>query len=246
MAAASSYHRISDIQFKEGLTLIEELCPQRKDKVLDIGCGTGRLSQVLAERVGPEGGVVGIDPDEGRIEVATQEKGTGESSLIFIAADDQSFPDDQYDIVFCSNVIHWIKDKERVFDRVYKNLRPGGKFGLIAMHDFSEHDDLAMEVIKLGSSQEVLDKLKSSIYYEPLEYYKKLAADYNFDITHEAVTDATYPFAGIDEFIEFLYGTLQGQFDKDSPSLEEMKKRYKPGDIINWPSPYLTLVLTKS
>lgn len=243
--AASSYHKISDIQFKEGLTLIEELTPQIKDKVLDIGCGTGRLSQVLGERVGPEGVVVGVDPDKDRIKVAIEEKESGKTNLIFVVADDQSFPEDQYDMVFCSNVIHWIKDKEKVFDRVYKNLRPGGKFGFIAMHNSEEQDELAMEVIKLGSSQEVLDKLKGSLYYEPLEYYKKLAADYNFEITHEAVNEASYPFEGIDEFIEFLYGTLQGQFDKTSSNLEEIRKRYRPGDIINWPSPYLTLILTK-
>ncbi|XP_019849490.1 PREDICTED: uncharacterized protein LOC109580592 [Amphimedon queenslandica] len=243
--AASSYHSLSDIQFKEGLTLIEELSPQEKDKVLDLGCGTGRLTQVLAERVGPEGLVVGIDPDEERIKVAIEEKGHGRSNLIFVVADDQSFPEDQYDMVFCSNVIHWIKEKERVFERVYKNLRPGGRFGFIAMHNFKEHDDLATEVIKLGSSQEVLDKLKSSFYYEPLEYYKKLAADYNFEIRHEVINEASYQFAGIDEFIEFLYGTLQGQFDKSSKNLKEIRKRYRPGDIINWPSPYLTLILTK-
>ena len=245
--AATAYHEISDIQYAEGLSLLEELCPNRKDKVLDIGCGTGRLTMTIAERIGPEGKVVGIDPDEERIKVAMDEKSaTSAKNIEFLVADDQSFPEAQYDIAFCSNVIHWIKDKERMFDRVYKNLKIGGKFGIATEHDFTfERHALDLEVIELASSPQVFQAVKSMAYFEPLEYYKKLASDYCFEITHEEVRDTTYTFPSIDSFIEFLYGTLQGKFDKSHPALDDIKKRYKPGEPINWYSPSLTLILTK-
>ena len=42
------------------------------DVILDLGCGTGELSAYLAEPVGPEGKVMGVDPDKERIEMARQ------------------------------------------------------------------------------------------------------------------------------------------------------------------------------
>ena len=49
---------------------IKLLAPEKGDKVLDLGCGTGYLSKVLADLVGPEGQVVAIDPDTERLKVA--------------------------------------------------------------------------------------------------------------------------------------------------------------------------------
>ena len=57
-------------QAANGVDLIDKLSLKRGSVVLDLGCGTGHLSSVLAERVGPLGSVVGVDPDEKRLEIA--------------------------------------------------------------------------------------------------------------------------------------------------------------------------------
>ena len=44
--------------------------------MLDLGCGTGYLASVLAQRVGPEGKVTGVDPDRERIRLAQEQYGT--------------------------------------------------------------------------------------------------------------------------------------------------------------------------
>ena len=59
--------------------------------MLDLGCGTRNLSRVLAERVGPEGKVTGVDPDRERIQIAQEQYGN-DSNLNFLVGSDEDFP----------------------------------------------------------------------------------------------------------------------------------------------------------
>ena len=93
-------------------------------------CGTGLLTKALGagERVGPGGKVVGVDPDKARIQLAREKHGS--SNVVFLEGSTDDFPEDQYDFVYCNFVFHWVQDKEAAFRNVYKNLKPGGRFGL--------------------------------------------------------------------------------------------------------------------
>ena len=53
-----------------GQVFIDKLSLRKGSVVLDLGCGTGYFSSILAERVGPQGRVIGVDPDENRLKVA--------------------------------------------------------------------------------------------------------------------------------------------------------------------------------
>ena len=58
-------------QFTDGYSLMTDLLkPQPGEVVLDLGCGTGRLTAELASRVGTTGKVLGVDPNESKIAVA--------------------------------------------------------------------------------------------------------------------------------------------------------------------------------
>src|SRR6185436_17144255 len=72
---AETYDRASDLQFESGKRLVERLGLEEGARVLDVGCGTGRLARWMAERLGPRGSVVGIDPLEHRISVARSHAG---------------------------------------------------------------------------------------------------------------------------------------------------------------------------
>ncbi len=132
---AETYDRVSDSQFESGKSLVERLGVQGGERFLDIGCGTGRLTRWIAERVGPGGTAVGIDPLVERIAIA-RARSSGIAALSFDvgqAEDLSAFPDESFDAVCLSAVFHWVKDKPRAIREIRRVLRPGGRLGLTTL-----------------------------------------------------------------------------------------------------------------
>ena len=84
------------------------------------------LSSVLAQRLGPKGMVVAVDPDKESVKAARSEHSG--SNVVFLEGCSKAIPPDQYDIVYSNYVLQWIHDKESAFRQVHKNLRTGGVF----------------------------------------------------------------------------------------------------------------------
>jgi arsenite methyltransferase len=126
---AETYDRISDFQFENGKRLAEHLNLVAGDRVLDVGCGTGRLARWIAERVSPTGSVVGIDPLAERIAVANARAG-GITFAVGQAEDLDAFASESFDAVSMSAVFHWVSDKPRALAEIRRVLRPGGRLGV--------------------------------------------------------------------------------------------------------------------
>ena len=123
---AANYEGGSLMQRDIGIKIIKDVVIREGSTILDLRCGTGCLTKMLSECVGPQGMVVAVDPDGERLAIARVRYPS--NNIEYIQADDQSFPAGEYDIIFSNLVIHWIDDKKAVFNRVYANLRPGGCF----------------------------------------------------------------------------------------------------------------------
>src|SRR5215472_4498318 len=109
---AEAYDRLSDRQLEGGKRLVERLGIEQGARVLDIGCGTGRLAQCIAERVGPKGSVAGVDPLEQRIAIA-RARGGAVRYEVGQAEDLGAFVDASFDVVCMSAVFHWVSDKPK-------------------------------------------------------------------------------------------------------------------------------------
>lgn len=103
-----------------GESLIEWLAPRADERVLDIGCGDGRLTAKLVER-GCE--VVGIDSSPEQIAAA---RDAGLDAHV-IDARDLPFKC-EFDAAFSNAALHWVKEAGAVATSVYRALKPGGRF----------------------------------------------------------------------------------------------------------------------
>jgi arsenite methyltransferase len=129
---AETYDRLSDHQLAGGKVLVERMEIKPGASVLDVGCGTGRLTRWIAERLGEGGRVTGIDPLPERIGIAR----ANAPSLDFEvgqAEDLGAFPDESFDAVCMSAVFHWVADKPKALREVRRVLRPGGGLGVTTL-----------------------------------------------------------------------------------------------------------------
>ncbi|MBV7257767.1 methyltransferase domain-containing protein [Pacificimonas sp. WHA3] len=103
-----------------GNAALELLAPRAGERILDLGCGDG----VLTEKIVAAGADVrGVDFDEGMVAAARARGITAD------VADGQALAfDAEYDAVFSNAALHWMPDHDAVFSGVAKALKPGGRF----------------------------------------------------------------------------------------------------------------------
>jgi arsenite methyltransferase len=138
---AQKYELLSDKQFEHGKLLIADLALQPRERVLDVGSGTGRLAVYAAELVGTDGSVVGVDPLPLRIEIA-ERKSRAIPNLHFAVAsaeDLSRFPDDHFDAVYLNSVFHWLADKRTALREIARVLKRGGRLALTAASKEQPH-----------------------------------------------------------------------------------------------------------
>jgi ubiquinone/menaquinone biosynthesis C-methylase UbiE len=104
---------------------------QAGDRVLDVGCGTGVVTRLAAERVGPSGSVVGLDVNPAMLEVAASATPT-EAAIEWRAASAEAIPfaDGSFDAVLCGLSLQFVKDREEALCEMSRVLVPGGRLAL--------------------------------------------------------------------------------------------------------------------
>ena len=121
---AEVYHRVSDIQFGWAMEVLDRLSLNGDELVLDAGCGSGRVTQALADRL-PRGRIIAVDASSEMVEKAKQVLGPRADvravDLVRLEIEEQ------VDLVFSNAVFHWIADHDELFGRLHGALAPGGR-----------------------------------------------------------------------------------------------------------------------
>ena len=119
---ATTYDESHSFVFEYGEDVVSVLQPVDGERILDLGCGTGHLTNSIAE-AGAE--VVGLDAAEEMIRTAR----TRYPACQFVRADAREFEfEEPFDAVFSNATLHWIHEQDRVLDSVAGALKPGGRF----------------------------------------------------------------------------------------------------------------------
>ena len=124
---AENYDRLADPQEGWGREVLERLELAGDETVLDAGCGSGRVTRLLLDRL-PDGRVIGVDGSPSMIETAREQLAGFGDRVELVVSDllDLVVPS-PVDAVFSNATFHWILDHQRLFSRLYEALRPGGR-----------------------------------------------------------------------------------------------------------------------
>lgn len=96
------------------------------EAVVDAGCGTGRVTELLLRHL-PEGQVLAVDASGAMVEAA-RERFAGDSRVRVERQDLLRLEvEEPVDVIFSTATFHWIKDHERLFGRLARALKPGGR-----------------------------------------------------------------------------------------------------------------------
>jgi trans-aconitate 2-methyltransferase len=121
---AVGYDRVSHVQEEWSRAVIDRLELNGDETVLDAGCGSGRVTSLLLERL-PRGRVIGVDASPSMIEEARRTLGD-RAELIVSDLLELELPE-PVDAVFSNAAFHWILDHRLLFKRLHAALRAGGR-----------------------------------------------------------------------------------------------------------------------
>ena len=124
---AQSYHRVANPHVNWGGPVLDRLPLAGNETVIDAGCGTGRLTELLLERL-PEGRVIALDQSQNMLDEAEAYlRPKFGDRVSFRRADLMELDlENAADAIFSTATFHWIPDHERLFAALYRALRPGG------------------------------------------------------------------------------------------------------------------------
>lgn len=125
---AAAYHKVSGPQTSWGQKVLNRLEVTGTEHAIDAGCGSGRLTGELVERI-PGGQLVAIDRSWNMLMTARANlRPLFGERVKFVQV---SLPDLPFvgwaDLVFSTATFHWIKDHEALFAGIFRALRPGGR-----------------------------------------------------------------------------------------------------------------------
>lgn len=178
--------------------LVKLLSPKAGERILDLGCGTGHLTQEIAS-CGAE--VLGIDSAETMILQAQ----TNYHKLNFAVVDAINLDfEAEFDAVFSNAVLHWIKQPEKVITGVWKSLKPGGRF--VAEFGGKGNIDLIQAALKQAICKEdsAIEEVLNPNYFPSIAEYGSLLEKQGFELTFATLFNRPTPLDGEQGIINWL------------------------------------------
>ena len=124
---ARTYDRVADPMTRWGAAVLDRLPLDGNERVLDAGCGSGRVTELLAERL-PHGTIVALDGSAAMVDAARARLERFGSQVEYVVADlREPLPIAPVDAILSTATFHWILDHDRLFANLAAVLRPGGR-----------------------------------------------------------------------------------------------------------------------
>jgi trans-aconitate 2-methyltransferase len=123
---AASYDQISAPQQEWGAAVVERLALRGGETVLDAGAGTGRVTDMVLERL-PRGHVIAVDGSPSMCDTARERLPADRTTVICSDLLELALPE-PVDAIVSTATFHWIRDHDALFARMRAAVREGGQF----------------------------------------------------------------------------------------------------------------------
>jgi trans-aconitate 2-methyltransferase len=195
----AQYHKVKAQRAAPFFDLIALIRRQlSRVRAIDLGCGTGELTAVLAERLDAD--VLGVDSSAKMLSTAAEHAGL---HVRFVERDIAAVDDYRgYDLVFSNAALHWVPDHERLLPKILDALAPGAQIAVQMPNNFGHPSHrIAAELAQehgLGAA---------SRYVLPLERYAEILHAHGF--TDQICFEKIYGHAldRTDDVVEWTKGT---------------------------------------
>lgn len=203
---ARAYTRLGEPQLRWAMALLEQLDLTGDETVIDAGCGSGRVTALLLDRL-PRGRVIAIDVSAAMLEQARAALGDAGGRIEYVHGDLVSSTIERVaDVVFSAAVFHWIPDHRALFRCLFAALVPGGRLHAQCggVGNLSRILDRADDVARRHAFASSLAGFARTTTFATPEDTASRLVDTGFAEVRAWLTPAPTPFADRTTYAEFI------------------------------------------
>jgi trans-aconitate 2-methyltransferase len=229
---AAEYEKLSAPQTRWGAGVLGRLELGGDEAAIDAGCGTGRVTELLLQKL-PEGSVLAVDRSRAMVEAAGR-RFAGDPRVRVERQDLLDLEvEERVDVIFSTAAFHWIKDHDRLFERLARAIKPNGR--LVAQcggeGNISRATQAVGETVRQERFRGYFEGWEDDKYYaDPQTTARRLEAA-GFEEVETWLHDEVAAFDSVDELARFLGVVVLGGHlerlpeEKRDPFVAEVAER---------------------
>ncbi len=208
---AGDYNQQSSLQKAMAEEQLGRLTLQGAERILDVGCGDGKITAAIAARV-PFGSVLGVDPSRDMIAFASSHFGPPDHANIrFDVVDVRQLPyRNEFDLIVSFNALHWVPEQDAAIGSIRTAMRPGAQALLrfVSQGQRKCLEDVIEEVRHHDSWSQYFADFRKPYKHFTAEEYRALAEKSGLQVVRLSIEDKAWDFKTRDAFGAFAQATF--------------------------------------
>lgn len=207
---ASGYQSVASLQAAIATEQLSRLRLGEGDRVLDIGCGDGKITAAIAARV-PQGWVLGVDPSQNMITFAQKHYTSVHPNLHFEVGDARNLRyHAEFDQIVSFNALHWVPEQDAALRSIRMALKPQGQALLRFVPEGPREsiEDVIEAVCQLPQWVGYFQDHQKPYFHPTPAAYRALAEANGLEVVRVHLEDKSWDFHTRQAFCQWCQVTL--------------------------------------